>query len=308
MENIIDPNAGGAVPPTDLIKDATAATFVADVIDASQEVPVIVDFWAPWCGPCKQLGPLLEKVVQEAGGAVKLVKIDIDQNQQIAQQLRVQSIPAVFAFFGGRPVDGFSGALPESQVKAFVEKLVQSTGAEVPSSPIAEALEQAKTLLDAGDSATAGQLFGQILGHEPENLEALTGLARCCIAGGELAKAREALDKVPEDRREDAEVSAAVSALELAEKTADTGDLGQLRGAVAANENDHQARYDLALALFAAGEREDAMDALIEIIRRDREWNEKAARTQLLQFFEVLGPTDPLTVAGRRKLSALLFS
>jgi putative thioredoxin len=251
---------------------------------------------------------VLEKAVRGAGGAVRLVKVDVDQNQQIAQQLHVQSIPAVFAFFGGRPVDGFSGALPESQVKAFVDKLVQTSGVEIPASPIAEALEQAGTLLEAGDTGIAGQLFDQILGHEPGNVAARVGLARCCVTAGDFAKARETLDAIPEDQRKDQAVTAAMSTLELAEKAADAGDLGPLREAVAANQSDHQARYDLALALFAAGEKETAIDELIEILRRDREWNEQAARTQLLQFFEAQGPADPITVAGRRKLSALLFS
>ncbi|MHA1109002.1 MAG: thioredoxin [Alphaproteobacteria bacterium] len=308
MENIIAPGAGPAAQPSDLIKNSTAETFVADVIDASQEVPVIVDFWATWCEPCKQLGPVLEKVVTEAGGAVKLVKVDIDQNQQIAQQLRIQSVPTVFAFYQGRPMDGFSGAQPESQIKAFVDKLISASGGQAASSPVAEALEQAKTLMDAGDTGAAGQLFGQVLSHEPDNLPAAVGLARCCIAGDDLAGARETLDKVPEDKRGEQEVAAAFAALELAEKTADVGDLGQLRAALAQDETNHQARFDLALALFAADSAEDAIDELIEIIRRDRQWNDQAARTQLLQFFEAQGMTDPLTISGRRKLSALLFS
>ena len=308
MENIIDPNAVGAAAPPDLIKDATTASFVADVIEASQEVPVIVDFWAPWCQPCKQLGPILEQAVRAAGGAVKLVKVDIDQNQQIAQQLRIQSIPAVYAFHAGRPVDGFSGAQPESQVKAFIDKLVASTGGEAQQSPIAEALERAGALLEAGDTVTAGQLFDQILGHEPDNVAALTGGARCRLADNDAARARELLNAVPEDKRNDPEVAAALSALELAEKASDAGDVGALQAAVAENGDDHQARFDLALALYAAGEREGAVDELIEILRRNREWNEQAARKQLLQLFEAQGPTDALTVTGRRKMSALLFS
>ena len=308
MENIFATGTGEVSQPSGLIKESSAATFVEDVIEASQEVPVIVDFWAPWCEPCKQLGPLLEKAVTEAGGAVKLVKVDVDQNQQIAQQLRIQSVPTVFAFYQGRPVDGFSGALPESQIKTFIDKLVNTSGGSIPDSPVTEALEQAKALMEAGDNATAKQLFGQILSHEPDNVTAKLGLARCEIAAGDLAGAREVLDTVPEDKRGDQEAAAAFSALEMAEKTADAGDLEPLRAAVSADENNHQARYDLALALFAAGRPEDAIDALIEIIRRDREWNEQAARTQLLQFFEAQGPTDPVTVAGRRKLSAILFS
>jgi putative thioredoxin len=254
------------------------------------------------------LGPILEQAVRAAGGAVKLVKVDIDQNQQIAQQLRIQSIPAVYAFHAGRPVDGFSGAQTESQVKAFIDKLVASTGGETQQSPIAEALERAAALLEAGDTVTAGQLFDQILGHEPDNVAALTGMARCRLADNDAARARELLDAVPDDKRNDPEVAAALSALELAEKASDAGDVGALRAAVAENGDDHQARFDLALALYAAGEREGAVDELIELLRRNREWNEQAARKQLLQLFEAQGPTDALTVTGRRRMSALLFS
>ncbi len=308
MENIIAPGAGPAAQPADLIRNSSTETFAADVIDGSQEIPVIVDFWATWCEPCKQLGPLLEKVVLGAGGAVKLVKIDIDQNQQIAQQFRIQSVPTVYGFYQGRPVDMFSGVLPESQIKAFVDKLVSASGGQAASSPVAEALEQAKALMESGDTGAAGQLFGQILSHEPDNLPATIGLARCCIAGDDLPGAREALDAVAEDKRGEQEMAAAFAALELAEKAANAGDLGQLRAAVADDETNHQARFDLALALFAAGAAEDAIDELIEIVRRDRQWNEQAARTQLLQFFEAQGQADPLTLVGRRKLSALLFS
>ena len=306
MANLI----GSEAPPpplADLIKEATEATFVADVIEASREVPVIVDFWATWCGPGKQLTPILEKVITEAQGAVRLVKVDIDKNPTIAQQLRIQSVPMVFAFHDGRPVDGFTGALPESQVKTFVDKLVRTAGSATPS-PVDEALEQASQFLESGDHATARTLFEQILTHAPDNVAACAGLARCHLAAGDVADARGALDRLGADQLKDKDVAAAMAALELAEKTAGAGDTATLRAAVDADADDHQARYDLALALYAAGEKEDAIEHLVEIVRRNREWNDRAARNQLLQFFEALGPTDPLCVDGRRKFSALLFS
>ena len=309
MEPIIDPNAAPAGAPADLIKDATAQTFMADVIDASQQVPVIVDFWATWCGPCKQLGPILEKAVTEARGAVKLVKVDIDQNPQIAQQLRIQSIPAVFAFFQGRPVDAFQGAVPESQVKAFIDKLVQlSGGAGQEESPVAEALENANGLVEAGQHAAAAQLYGQILQHEATNTEARAGLAQALLAADDLDGAKAALADITDEQRKDAAIAAALSAIALAEQAADAGDTAALRAAVEADPANHQARLDLAVGLYAAHQREEAVDALLEIIRRDRKWNDEAARKQLLQFFEAMGPTDPITLAGRRKLSSLLFS
>lgn len=304
MEPILG-QAGAA--PADAIKDGSTETFMADVIDASMETPVVVDFWAPWCGPCKQLGPILEKVVRGANGGVKLVKIDIDQNPEIAQQLRIQSIPAVFAFSGGRPVDAFQGALPESQVKAFVDKLAKAAGTTV-SSPLDDALAQAAERLDAKDYGAAASVYAQVVQHAPDNAAGIAGLTRALLGQGELARAREVFDTLPEDARGDAEAEAAASALALAEKTAETGDRGELLARLEADPNDHAARFDLALALHAEGRNEEAIDALVEIVRRAREWNEQAARKQLLELFEALGPTDPVTVAGRRKLSAILFS
>ena len=304
MEPILG-QAGAA--PADAIKDGSTETFMADVIDASMETPVVVDFWAPWCGPCKQLGPILEKVVRGANGGVRLVKIDIDQNPEIAQQLRIQSIPAVFAFSGGRPVDAFQGALPESQVKAFVDKLAKAAGTTV-SSPLDDALAQAAERLEAKDYGAAASVYAQVVQHAPDNAAGIAGLTRALLGQGELARAREVFDTLPEDARGDAEAEAAASALALAEKTAETGDRSELLARLEADPNDHAARFDLALALHAEGRNEEAIDALVEIVRRAREWNEQAARKQLLELFEALGPTDPVTVAGRRKLSAILFS
>jgi len=299
------PGDNGAV--ADLIKDSTTATFMDDVIDASMQTPVIVDFWATWCGPCKQLTPILEKVVTEARGAVKLAKVDIDKNPEIAKQLKIQSIPAVFAFIGGRPVDAFQGALPESQVKAFVDKL-SATAGTTQANPIADALAQAKEMLDAEDFAAAGSIYQQVVEHDPENLPARAGLVRCLVTAGELAQASEVLTAVPDDKRDDAEIAAAWSVLELAQKSAGAGDLGGLERRIEAEPGDHQVRFDLALALYGTGRHSDAIDQLIEIIRRDRTWNDEAARKELLQLFEAMGPTNPETIAGRRKLSALLFS
>ena len=307
MEPILDPNAPLAAPADDLIKESSEAAFIQDVIEVSQEVPVIVDFWAPWCGPCKQLGPMLEKVVTEANGAVKMVKIDIDQNQNLAQQLRIQSIPAVYAFYQGKPVDAFQGAQPESQIREFVTKLTQTAGTEE-KSPVDEALEQAEALIESGQFEQAGAVYSQVVQHAPDNITAKAGLARCCIETGNTAGAQELIDTLSDDERMDTAFTSVISALDLAEKAAEAGDLGPLQVAVEANPKDHEARYNLALALYAGGQAEAAIDALIEIIRQNRGWNDDAARLELLKLFEAIGPTDPLTMDGRKKLSSILFS
>ncbi len=301
---LIGGGAAGAAP----VKDVTTASFMAEVVDASFDQPIIVDFWAPWCGPCKQLGPILEKVVRGANGAVRMVKLNIDDNPEIAQQMRIQSIPAVYAFKDGRPVDGFVGALPESQVKQFVQRLGGAGAAGGPS-PIDEALAMAKEAVQTGDHATAAALYSQILQREPEHIEALGGLARALTTSGEIDKARQALARVPKESANHAEITAARSAIELAEQAQKAmGSAGKLRARLEQNADDHEARLELATALFGAGEREAAIDELLTLFKRDRNWDEQAARRQLVKFFEAMGPTDPLTVSARRRLSALMFS
>jgi putative thioredoxin len=303
------PKGNGASAGADLIKNSSQASFMADVVDGSRDVPVIVDFWAPWCGPCKQLGPMLEKAVREAKGAVRMVKLNVDEAQELAAQMRIQSIPAVYAFFQGRPVDGFVGALPESQIKAFVQRLTQLGGGEAGPSPVEEALEAAKQALAENDLGTASAIYGQVLAHEPGNVPATAGLARAHLMAGDAKRARQLIDALPKDKAEAAEIASVRSAIELAEQAAKAaGELEPLKRRLAQDPNDHEARFDLAMAQYAAGNREQAIDELLEIVRRNREWNEQAARKQLLKLFEAMGPADELTVSARRRLSSILFS
>ena len=308
MEQLI--GMGGPAPAAGaVIKESNTENFVADVIDASHDAPVIVDFWAPWCGPCKQLTPTLEKVVREARGAVRLVKINTDENQELAAQMRVQSIPSVFGFVKGRPVNAFSGAQPESQVKSFVQRLVQSAGGQIGPSPVEQALEQAEEALARNDPGTASAIFAQVMAHDPKNAAAIAGLAKCHIGAGNFAEAKKVLERATEELANNATIAAARTALELAEQSKQSASQAdELRRRLEQNPNDHEARFDLAMALYGSGQRDQAIEELLEIVRRDRRWNDEAARKQLVKLFEALGPTDPLTVSGRRRLSSLLFS
>ena len=297
-------NTGGAATPdVELIKNTTTKDFMRDVIDASRDVPVLVDFWAPWCGPCRQLTPILENAVRGAKGAVKLVKLNIDDHPEIPGQMGIQSIPAVFAFQDGRPVDGFMGALPESRVAAFIARLVGDTVADT-----AADIEAAEAALASGDLNTAAQLFGEVLQQDGENVQAIAGLAKCYIKTGDLARAEQTLALVPPARAEAAPVASARAALELARKAVETGDVETLRAKLAAEPKEPQTRFDLALALNAKGDRNGALDELLTLVAKNRSWNDDAARKQLLQLFDAWGPADPATVSGRQKLSSLLFA
>jgi len=297
-------NGGAAAAADTYVKDTTTQAFMKDVIEESRRQPVLVDFWAPWCGPCKQLTPVLEKVVKAAKGKVRLVKMNIDEHPAVPGQLGIQSIPAIIAFVNGQPADGFMGALPESQVTQFIERITKTKiGGEEQ-----DLLKLADTALAEGNPAGAAELFGQILQQDPSNVQALGGLARCYVETGAIAQAKQTLALVPEPKRNDSAVAAARAALELAEQAASVGPIAELEQKVAQNALDHQARFDLATALNAKGKRKEALDHLLEIVRRDRKWNDDGARKQLVQFFDAWGPTDEITLDGRKRLSSLLFS
>ena len=297
----------GAAPQaaSDLIKETTTQSFVKDVIEESKRQPVLIDFWAPWCGPCRQLTPTLEKAVRAANGKVKLVKMNIDEHPQIPGQMGIQSIPAVIAFVNGQPADGFMGAVAESQVTAFINKLT----AGMPGEPnIAEILKEAETLLAEGDTANAASIYAEVLSVDATNIAAMAGLAKCYATTGAIDQAKKTLAMVPESKRGDAAVKAVQAAIDLTEQAQSLGPVAELEQKVAANPLDHQARFDLATALNAAGNRVEATQQLLEIVKRDRKWNEDGARKQLVQFFDAWGATDEATVEGRKRLSTILFS
>ncbi|PAY09434.1 thioredoxin [Bradyrhizobium sp. UFLA03-84] len=300
---------GGPTPQAapDLIKETTTQTFVKDVIEESRRQPVMIDFWAPWCGPCRQLTPILEKAVKNAKGRVKLVKMNIDEHPQIPGQMGIQSIPAVIAFVNGQPADGFMGAVPESQVNAFIEKITK--GVPAAGEPnLTEILAEADAALAEGDAEGAAQIYAEVLAHDATNIAALAGLAKCYMTSGAVEQAKQTLAMVPESKRNDAAVKAVQAAIDLAEQAQSVGPIAELEQKVAANPLDHQARFDLATALNAMNKRTEATEQLLAIVKRDRKWNDDGARKQLVQFFEAWGGTDQATVEGRRRLSTILFS
>lgn len=298
---------GQTQPATDLIKDVSEATFMADVVDASQSVPVIVDFWAPWCGPCKTLGPQLEAAVTKANGAVRMAKINVDENQMIAGQLQVQSIPTVFAFWQGQPIDGFQGAVPPSEIDAFVDRVVAAGGGEADNG-LDDAIEAAREMLEQGAASDAAQTFAAILQEDGENAPAYAGLVASHIALDDLDQAEAILNGAPASISNSVELEAVHAQLALARQAAGAGPVNDLRVAVGADGDNHQARFDLALALHATGEAEEAVNELLELFRRDREWNDEAAKQQLFMIFDALKPNDPVVLNGRRKLSSMIFA
>ncbi|GLO76690.1 MULTISPECIES: thioredoxin [Sulfitobacter] len=302
--NLSPAGAGDA----DLIKDTSEATFMADVVEASQTVPVIVDFWAPWCGPCKTLGPMLEDAVRAAKGAVKMVKINVDEAQQIAGQLQIQSIPTVYAFFKGQPVDGFQGALPQSEIKAFIDRVIKAGGGEAPGEELSEAVAAADDMLAEGAAQDALDTFAAILGEDPNHAGAYGGMVRAYIALDQLDQAEAHLNGAPIEISKAPELEAAHAQLQLARQAADAGPVAELQAAVDANPDDMQARFDLAQALYAHGDTQAAVDQLLTLFGKDREWNDGAAKTQLFTIFEALKPNDPIALNGRRKLSSMIFA
>ena len=301
-------NAGPGAAAGDLISDTTTAGFTADVIQASRDVTVLVDFWAPWCGPCKQLTPVIEKVVREANGRVKLVKLNIDDHPAIPGQMGIQSIPAVVAFSGGKPVDGFMGALPESQIREFIDKVAGPPAKSSTEEQIEQILAQSREAFTAGDVETAARGFGAILQMDQGHVGAIAGMAGCMLAAGEFDRAEKLLNAIPMEERKDPEVASVFKRLEMAREVAELGDPVELEARLASNPADHEARLKFAKILNAQGYREAAADELFTIMRKDRKWEDEAARKTLLEFFEAWGPVDPATLSARRQLSSLLFS
>ncbi|MDM8166556.1 co-chaperone YbbN [Roseovarius sp.] len=300
-------NQNTAAAGGDLIKDVSEADFMAEVIEASQTVPVIVDFWAPWCGPCKTLGPALEAAVTKAKGAVRMAKVNVDENQMIAGQLRVQSIPTVYAFWQGQPIDGFQGAVAPSEIDAFVQRVVGQSGGDA-SGGLDEALDAAEEMLDQGAATDAAQTFAAILQEDDKSARAYAGLVRAHIAMDDLEQAEAILNGAPAEISKAPELEAAHAALDLAKQAAGAGPVGELTAAVEANPDDHQARFDLAQALHANGRTQEAVDQLLDLFQRDREWNDEAAKQQLFTIFDALKPNDPIVLNGRRKLSSMIFA